>query len=85
MTKEEIADFQFLSLIVTYGDFVQNKPYFRQIAQSLREHSTVSDALPKKSQASKVIERQDAFISFEKALQLTQNKYAHIINALADK
>lgn len=42
MTEEEITDFEFLSPIVAYVDFVQNKQYFRQIAQRLREHSIVS-------------------------------------------
>ncbi|WP_290606452.1 hypothetical protein [Arsenophonus sp. ENCA] len=85
MTKEEITDFQFLSPIVTYLDFVQNKQYFRQIAQRLREHSTASDTLPQTSQTNDIVEHQNPSTSFEKALQLTQQKYADIINALADK
>lgn len=44
----------------------------------------MSESLPKTPRANKVIERQNA-MSFEKALQLTQQKYADIINALADK
>lgn len=43
MTEEEITDFEFLSPIVAYVDFVQNKPYFRQIAQRLREGSILAE------------------------------------------
>lgn len=45
----------------------------------------MSESLPKTPQANKVIERRNAAMSFEKALQLTQQKHADIINALADK
>lgn len=45
----------------------------------------MSESLPKTPQTNKVIERQNTVMSFEKALQLTQQKYADIINALANK
>ncbi|HGJ5854301.1 hypothetical protein [Arsenophonus nasoniae] len=45
----------------------------------------MSGSLPKTPQTNKVIGGQNAAMSFEKALQLTQQKHADIINTLAGK